>query len=1208
MGLLGYGSLTLTDLTDALPASLNLSSSLDTNIQLKEGTIYAPDFTKGGVVITPSLFLGGDEVPSSKYVGKITYTVDGKDEKPNAADEKGVLVCYKIEKNLEANCSISAKITDFTSDENINYTAIYSLNPINLILLEKDAGYSAFIESGREHFEEGDTDPIVLTARLYSGINELSEGVSYQWTDSDGTDLGTSKSITISRDQIGSMETFICEMTNSYGTKFRVSKNLYDRTDVYQSAIISSGSTILTPQNTNITLTNQIWYQTNIINGASAQANTFKYKWYCLNEDGNFTYEGKNKARKFTIDLSEMKADGKTPVFPKTNFVVYCETTIHGKVVVVSSLAIQYSPVNYTVSVNPIAIFMPATSNGSYKGSTTFTKEITFQLLDDNKKPLPFNSSDSAPFLPEDEVPFTRVGVSSSNNEWNFTISLTYNPSADTENKFKNMGDSQDFVISYKYLGVQFEANFQCIKSVQGEDGEIGASGYTVSLSNEFWMLAGGEVSATPGQVTETDILVMEGAENLDVVKLKIGENEFDSTGKLTVGKIQIEKEGTENKRLKFTSLQNLMEGGSLPIYITFKSLAKKEITMVKTFRYEINYKGDAYSLLCEPSSLVYTRASKSFNSSSVVLSPVCYVGGVGDATVMSNYTITAQVDNGTETVLSSLTYTTFDKTNQSITFRLYREKSASPAREKLVDICTIPIIVSQEGLVVGGENLIPWTKKMPFENNKWKEVGSVAHGESYGFATLDFSATGKESTVSNNHCETPKFFAQEIFIGKQMTFSADVYSANWASALSHYSAGVQEFYFFLHIVKGTTDLKYKIGSIRSTTFEDGLESNDTSVPIDGKWFSIYSTFNYPSDFETITDGELYITAGTQSYGEVKIKKLKLELGNTPTAWSARDGDVDFKSVVGTNLAQTPLFRTNITGSQWWDYLATGLDKDTTYTLSIMSTSIEPQTYSPTTFMLKVVKIPDRENPIVVDGLNFTFNNRSEVTQIHTFTTPSDDYEYGLIASTTPDGTQGNSSTILTLKYVKVEEGKEATPFMVTEDYLRSMLDTIESTTNNSQQYISWYDENGEKITQECTEFFGENGTLANLKQTQFEFNSSKGAYISASNLADNLKNIDLAKNQKENTYLYQLKNSIDLHVSSTDEPYIEIKTSSALQTLSTKITNSQIGFYKKNNPTPVAYLSNEGLMVNQATFINSFYIGELKVEVSTTNGVGFTW
>lgn len=1191
MGLLGYGSLTLTDLTDALPASLNLSSSLDTNIQLKEGTIYAPDFTKGGVVITPSLFLGGDEVPSSKYVGKIVYTVNGEDKVPNANDEKGVLVCYKIDKNLEANCSVSAKIANFTSDENINYTAIYSLNPINLILLEKDAGYSAFIESGREHFEEGDTDPIILTARLYSGINELSEGVSYQWTDSDGTNLGTGKSITVSRDQIGSMETFICEMTNSYGTKFRVSKNLYDRTDVYQSAIISNGSTILTPQHTSITLTNQIWYQTNIINGASAQTSDFEYNWYCLSEEGNFSDEDHGTEKTFEIDLAHTHEDGKF-VFPKANFVVYCETTIRKKVVVVSSLAIQYSPVNYTVSVNPVAIFMPATSNGSYKGSASFTKEITFQLLDDNKKPLPFNTSDVAPSIPV-STPFTSVGVSSSDT-WNFTISLTYNPSTDTEGNFKKMNDNQDFTITYKYLGVQFEANFQCIKSIQGEDGEIGASGYTVSLSNEFWMLAGGEVSATPSQTTETDILVMEGAENLDVIKLKIGENEFDSTGKLTVNNILVEKEGSTNKKLKFTSKQGLTTGGSFPIYITFKSLEDKEITMVKTFRYEINYKGDAYSLLCAPSSLVYTPASKSFNSNSVVLSPVCYVGGVGDATTMSNYTITAQVDNGTETVLSSLTYTTFDKTNQSITFRLYREKSATPAREKLVDISTIPIIVSQEGLVVGGENLIPWTKKMPFENNKWKEVGSVAHGESYGFATLDFSATGKESTVSNNHCETPKFPVQDIFIGKQMTFSANVYSANWKSALSHNSSGVQEFYFFLHIVKGTTDLKYKIGSIRSTDFRDGLESNDVSAPIDGKWFTVYSTFTYPSDFETITDGELYITAGAQPYGEVKIKKLKLELGNTPTAWSARDGDTTLEDVAGTNLSQLSGFQIQIHGNEYKD-LTTDLDSGNTYTFSVARTEISNGESGISQFLCEVIRVEGNASQVVQTVL---LKNNSDQLQTYTFTLPSDqaNYTFRMYARNVSTTSESLSSLTLTLTYVKIEEGSEATSYFITDDYLKQLLSSLQE---GDERFIKIIGADGNVIMSKVG---------ADIEAAVAEINSTlQGSYITKSDKEDLVKMIN-KKLSTEDDYLKQLRASITFSTEDTSDPYIQIATDSDTQHFATRIGNNQIGFYQDaSRKEPIAYFSGNELVVNNATFYNQFKIGDLKVSI-TSVGVGFSW
>lgn len=1196
MGLLGYGSLTLTDLTDALPASLNLSSSLNSNIQVKEGTIFTPDFTKGGVIITPSLFLGGEEVPSSKYVGKIVYTVNGEDNVPNAKDENGVLVCYKIGKNLEANCSIGARIENFVSDENIKYTSIYSLNPVNLILLEKNAGYSAFIESAREHFEEGDTNPIILTARLYSGINELSEGVSYQWTDSDGTDYGTDKSIKVNRDQIGSMETFICEMTNSYGTKFRVSKNLYDRTDAYQGAIISNGSTILTPQHNSITLTNQIWYKTSIINGASAQANDFTYNWYCLSENGNFSDEDHGTERIFRIDLNHTHGDG-TFVFPKENFVVYCETTIRKKVVVVSSLAIQYSPVNYSVSVSPVAVFIPTSSNGSYKGSTTFTKEITFQLLDDNKKPLQFNTNDEAPSIPDSE-PFTSVGVSSkSENAWDFTITLTYNPSTDTSNKFKNMDSSKDFSISYKYLGVQFEANFQCVKNIQGEDGEIGASGYTVSLSNEFWMLAGGEISATPGQTAETDILVMEGAENLKVTKLKVGEAEFDSTGKLLTADnhIQVENEGGENKRLKFTSLQGLTTGGMLSIYVTFiplgvaESETSKHITMVKTFKYEINYKGDAYSLLCAPSSLVYTPASKSFNSNSITLSPVCYIGGVGDATAMSgDYTITAQIDNGMETALSSSVYTTFDKTNQSIIFRLYRGKSIDT--KKMVDLVTVPIIVSSEGLIIGGENLIPWTKKMPFENNKWEEVGSILQGESYGFTTLDF--TGEQSTT-NNHCLTPKFPAQEDFFGKQLTFSAEVYCADW-SVLT----GSQNFYFILRIAEDTTK-SYMMGSIRATSFSNGMVSDDVTAPVNGRWFKVYSTFTYPSAFENISNGNLYISFGTDPRAPIRVRKLKLEQGNVPSAWSARDGDTTLKDVAGTNLSQLSGFQIQIHGNESKD-LITDLDSGKTYTFSVARTGISNGENGVNQFLCEVIRVEGDTSQIIQ---NILLKNNSNQLQTYTFTLPSDqaNYTFRMYARKVSTTSESLATLTLTLTYVKIEEGSEATSYFVTDDYLEELLKTLQE---GDKKYITVIGEDGtpfvEKINADITQ-----------SATDLE-NKFKKSYIEKNDKGTvwGLIHDDLNDNYEptSNGYLKQIRGRIKFDTTDVSNPFILISTNSAEQNFATKITNNQIGFYKDAHAeTPVAYFSGDELVVNNATFYNQFKIGDLKVSI-TSAGVGFSW
>ena len=90
--------------------------------------------------------------------------------------------------------------------------------------------------------------------------------------------------------------------------------------------------------------------------------------------------------------------------------------------------------------------------------------------------------------------------------------------------------------------------------------------------------------------------------------------------------------------------------------------------------------------------------------------------------------------------------------------------------------------------------------------------------------------------------------------------------------------------------------------------------------------------------------------------------------------------------------------------------------------------------------------------------------------------------------------------------------------------------------------------------------------------------------------------------------YLFQIQKSIDLHVGEDEpSPYIEIKTASAEQSFSTKITDSQIGFYQNNATLPVTYLSSDGLMVYQAQFLNSFNIGNLRVSI-TESGVGFNW
>ena len=75
MGLLGYSTISLTDLTEVLPASLYLSSSLMSNSQTKEGSNYTPDFSQNGneVIITPSFFMGTEEIVKKESEGDCPY-------------------------------------------------------------------------------------------------------------------------------------------------------------------------------------------------------------------------------------------------------------------------------------------------------------------------------------------------------------------------------------------------------------------------------------------------------------------------------------------------------------------------------------------------------------------------------------------------------------------------------------------------------------------------------------------------------------------------------------------------------------------------------------------------------------------------------------------------------------------------------------------------------------------------------------------------------------------------------------------------------------------------------------------------------------------------------------------------------------------------------------------------------------------------------
>ena len=72
----------------------------------------------------------------------------------------------------------------------------------------------------------------------------------------------------------------------------------------------------------------------------------FSYDWYCVDEKGSFTDITMGEGKNFIVDIANS-------TFPKSNFVVYCETKIDNRAIVVASIDIQYSPISYQSFLSP---------------------------------------------------------------------------------------------------------------------------------------------------------------------------------------------------------------------------------------------------------------------------------------------------------------------------------------------------------------------------------------------------------------------------------------------------------------------------------------------------------------------------------------------------------------------------------------------------------------------------------------------------------------------------------------------------------------------------------------------------------------------------------------------------------------------------------------------------------------------------------------
>ena len=238
MGKIGYSSVTLTDLTETLPVTLVLETNLDQNIQTKVGNLYTPNFKEKELIITPSLFLGQEEILFSKHpeylkpesetdsgylyyeIGDTVYKWTGNFNSSIYVDDEGKL---HIKENLTANTTIEAYIEDFYEPTH-NYTVdlVSRVNPIDILFLEEgNDNYYAVIEcsGGREHFEDTNANAITMTVKLYQGLINLLDtrlnDFEIKWdklSDGDNNADSTATQLTVKRSDITNRELFTCEI------------------------------------------------------------------------------------------------------------------------------------------------------------------------------------------------------------------------------------------------------------------------------------------------------------------------------------------------------------------------------------------------------------------------------------------------------------------------------------------------------------------------------------------------------------------------------------------------------------------------------------------------------------------------------------------------------------------------------------------------------------------------------------------------------------------------------------------------------------------------------------------------------------------------------------------------------------------------------------------------------------------------------------
>ena len=901
MSLLGQDSITITDITDVNPIRLDLTSSQPIYQTKKTGENYEPDYTASPLIITPSLYFGTREVSEEEYRDKIEFYINGIliENTEEIYVENSILY---IKQNLTSNIKIETIIRNITdSQTKVTYEEIK--NFISFYYLSYDSsGYTVFIDSqdGRYDFSANNSGPITLEAHLFAGSDELiPTTTSYEWKRSSGEQItNTSKTLTIERKDIYSHENFIC-IINYNEVSYTATCAIDDRTDLYTGAIISNTSLVMTPIFNSAELTCKIFKNGEEVN-ISDTAENFEYSWvfYKNGETEGISIVENSKTINITIGENGI---------PKDNFTIYCITKIDGKYTVVSYLPINYS-VSYTPILTPKTIFIPANHDGSYQGEELeIEKNLTFFLQDESGNQIESNLTN---FSISGGEGITIGNYTNVENKI-YTIPFSINAL-----NFKDYDVSELFELNYYYKEQSFNEEFYIVKSVQGNDGKDGPSGvsYSLILSNDYHRFAGKEAFADANQEASTKIQFYRGDELMILKDIKIRDIILTTTEQTVIegltAKLDIDTDATE-KTITFTTGDagnRLAQGGTLTIEVDVEINGKIK-TFSTTFSYDINFEGHSYFLsFANGTSIIYHPSKNSFSPKKIEFYAYYRRNGTGENFPYVNGKVFYSEDGGNKNALNSkdgaayYEYSINQNLQNNVTFYLYTNQAndANPEEKYLMDRETIPILTSFEGAEIGGENLIRFSRTLESGTDKWFYKYGVSDEirviEGNGFNNINFNFKyNTETNKGDCYIISPAFFIDEEIRDKDLCFSyyfkinSDIESAK--------KDGNNIYFSFL----GYNNTGVLLEENKFSIFDTKVD--DDKIIENSRWVRLYEIFK--ANILTSSDISYYKIkiGGTIKEGDTTtnydfdIKKPKLEVGNTPTAWSLAADDIIFEGI-----------------------------------------------------------------------------------------------------------------------------------------------------------------------------------------------------------------------------------------------------------------------------------------------------------------------